>query len=802
MNILVSDKWLRQWVKMKQKPAEFAAAISLVGPAVERIHKQGAHLEKVVVGKILKIEKHPNADKLRICVVDVGNRQLSIVCGGTNLEEGQLVAVALVGASVRWHGQGEPVVLEAAKIRDVASEGMICASDEIGLSDLFPASSEKEIIDLSDRKLKPGEPLAKALGLDDVIYDIEVTSNRPDAFGIVGIAREAAAATGGEFLWKDPILPKLRARSSAPRALEVCIKNKKLCSRYAGALIAGVKIGASPEWMQERLIASGLRPINAAVDITNYVMLELGQPMHAFDADKVDDRSIIVRSAAPGEKIVGLDGLTHELSPEMLVIADAKGSIAVAGVIGGEEGKVTEATSSVILEAATFDGTSVRRTSRALNLRTDAVARFEKQVPQGLAGVALARATELMLQICGGALIESADVIAAKEILPTVTMPLARLNAKIGVDIAPTEIKKHLSALGFKVAVLSGKVSAKVPYWRCGDISIPEDLVEEVARLHGYGRLPALLPAGVSGEAPDPIFGVEEKVRSALSAAGANDIISISLVGPELLKQSGESEAPVVRIANPLSFDLDALRPSHRARLLDTVRANEKNFAAGSAFEIGKIFVPPADDFDLPLESLNLGIVVWGKNEDGALFFKAKGLIQRAGESVHVPLGFGRDFPKNSFWHPGRSASIHLGTAVIGVVGELTPDARSAVGAESRLAIALIDFDELAKAARPNASYHQPPSFPPVLRDIAFVLDRRTEHEFIAVAVKDVDPLIASVELFDRYEGKGIEQGKKSLAYHIIYQSPERTLTAEEIEAVHGKVARMLEHKFKAAIRS
>jgi phenylalanyl-tRNA synthetase beta chain len=797
MNILISDKWLRQWVKMKQAPAEFAAAISLVGPAVERIHEQGAGLKKVVVGKIVEVLPHPDADKLRICIVDVGGKRLNIVCGGTNLAPGQLVAVALVGASVRWHGQGEPVKLEAAKIRGVASEGMICGANELGLEDRFP-HGEKEIMDLTAMKLAVGSPVAKALRLDDIVYDIEVTSNRPDAFGVVGLAREAAAATGGEFLWKEPVLKVPRSKSEA---LSVEIKAKKLCSRYAGALIEGVKVGASPDWMQDRLVASGLRPINAAADITNYVMLELGQPMHAFDAEKIKNRSIIVRTASAGEKIIGLDDLTHELTPEMLVIADTNGPVAVAGIIGGDASKVTETTTSIILEAATFNGTSVRRTGRALNLCTDAAMRFEKQVPQGLAEAALARAVELVLEICGGELIDTEDVVAAKETPPTVSIAVAALNAKIGVEISPAEIKKHLSALGFKTAIAAGKVSAKVPYWRCGDISISEDLVEEVARLHGYGRLPAVLPPNLSGEAPDPVFGVEDRVGKALAAAGANGIISNSLVGPELLKQSGESEMPAVRLANPLSADLDTLRPSHRARLLDTVRINEKNFAVGSAFEIGKIFTPPVDDGDLPVESLSLGIVVWGKEEDGALFYKAKGLVERAGQSVHVPLTFGRDFPKNDFWHPGRTASIHLGTAVVGTVGELTPDARRAAGTESRLAIALLDFAELAKASRPNVSYRETPAFPPVLRDVAFVLDRRTEHEFIVQAIRDADPLIALVELFDRYEGKGIEPGKKSLAYHLTYQASDRTLTAAEADAAHAKVVRMLEHKFKAIIR-
>ena len=805
MNILVSDQWLREYVKMKQKPEQFAAAISLVGPSVERIAWRGAELDKVVVGKIVKLEKHPNADKLRLAKTDVGGKILTIVCGGSNLAEGQLVAVALAGARVRWHGQGEPVTLEPASIRGVASEGMICASSEIGLADHFPATDEKEIVDLTAFDYEPGTPLASALGLNDCVYDIEVTSNRPDAFGIVGLAREAAAATGGEFLWKDPVL---NAKSAKRKALKVSIQAKKTCSRYQAAMIEGVSVGSSPAWMQERLLSAGSRPVNAVVDITNYVMLELGQPMHAFDAAQVPGGVIKVRAAAEGEKLLALDGKEYALKPGMMVIANAAQPIAVAGVMGGETSGVSEQAKSIILEAACFNSVSVRRTGRSLNLRSDAAMRFEKNVPQGLTAPALARAVDLVLQICGGKLTAVADEIVKREIAPRVAIATKALNAKIGIELPPASVKKYLTALGFAVNANASKISAKVPYWRVGDISIPEDLVEEVARLYGYHKLPSAIPPGVSGEAPDPVFGVERRIRETLVGAGCADMMSVSLVGAELLKQAGEAEASVARIANPLTNDLEFLRPSHRARLLEAVRMNEKNFNAGSGFEIGKVFIPSVDTDELPIEQLSLGVVVWGRStalaggrDQGTVFYSAKGLLERVGEKLHVALTFGKDFPRNGFWHPGRSVSIHLGSAVIGMLGELTPDARAKAGVESRVALALIDLSELVKAAKPSADYREPPAYPPILRDVAFIVPRKTEHEFIVAAVKAVDPLVVAVELFDHYEGKGIEDGKKNLAYHLTYQSAERTLTAEEVKTIHAKVARMLEHKFHAAIR-
>jgi phenylalanyl-tRNA synthetase beta chain len=797
MNILVSDKWLREYVSMKQAPKEFAAAISLVGPSVERIEDKGSSLDKVVVGRISALGKHPNADKLRIASVDIGSKTLGIVCGGSNLAEGQLVAVALVGSRVRWHGEGDLVTLEPATIRGVASEGMICGASEIGLADRFPPRDEKEIVDLTSYGFKPGIPLSEALGIDDRIYDIEVTTNRPDALGVVGLAREAAAATGGKFLWKDPVLPKPKAKS--PK-LRVTIAAKKLCSRYEAALIEGVTVKESPEWMKERLVSAGLRPISAIVDITNYVMLELGEPMHAFDADKVEG-AIKVRTAKEGESIAALDGKSHELSPSMLVIADAHKPIAIAGVIGGEDTKVTESTSRIILEAASFDATSVRQTGRALNLRTDAVMRFEKNVPQGLTSPAIARAAELVMRICGGRLAAAVDEATEKPKPLRLSIPLSVMNAKIGIDIPPAFAKKSLAALGFETSVVAKKIAVKVPYWRIGDVSIPEDLVEEVARLYGYHKLPALLPPDVSGEAPDPIFAIETRLRRALAGAGANELVSISLVGPDLLRKSGEVELPVTRIANPLASDLDCLRPSHKSRLLEAVRQNEKSWDSAAAFEIGKVFVPSAESAELPIESLSLGLGVWGRPDDGSSFFRAKGLIERAASALHIKLSFGRDFPKGGFWHPGRTASVHIGGRIIGTIGELSPDARRAADVESSVALALLDVAELAAAASPNAAYSQVPDFPPVRRDIAFVLDRKAEHGSIVSAIREIDPLIAAVELFDRYQGKGIEEGKKSLAYHVTYQSPERTLTAEEVETVHSKAARMLEHKFKATIR-
>ncbi|HJV33272.1 MAG TPA: phenylalanine--tRNA ligase subunit beta, partial [Patescibacteria group bacterium] len=400
MNLLVSYGWLKEYVKLRKTPQEFAARISLSGPAVERIHATGAHLDKVVVGKILKVKPHPNADKLRVVETDLGSMAKDVVCGGSNLEEGMLVAVALPGAWVKWHGEGEPVEIKEAALRGVASYGMICGADEIGLLDAFPKKEEKEIVDLTSLAAAPGTPLAEALKLDDVVFDVEVTSNRPDAYCMLGMALEASAILKAPLTWKAPKMPK--AKSGAPMLpLAVELKAKKLCPRYQAVVMRNAKVGPSPAWMKARLASAGVRSINNLVDITNYVRLELGQPMHVFDYEKLSGKKIVVREAAAGEKLKALDGNAYELKNGQLVIADAERPVAVAGVMGGEESGATEKTTTIVFESAAFDPVSVRRTARALNLHSDSSKLYEKGLSTETTAIALARAAELAAELCG-----------------------------------------------------------------------------------------------------------------------------------------------------------------------------------------------------------------------------------------------------------------------------------------------------------------------------------------------------------------------------------------------------------------
>ena len=519
MNSLVSYDWLKHYVDLKGVTVdEFARRMSLSGPGVERLHRAGELLDKIVVGHVIEVKKHPNADKLRLATVDIGKRKLTVVCGGSNLQKDQWVAVALIGAKVRWHGAGDLVKLELAEIRGVKSEGMICAASEIGLADAFP-HAEREILELGnalgwsvgahrvrpDRgdvtsgrtqsarttHVQPGTPLADALGLaDDVVMDIEVTSNRVDAMGMVGMAREASAILGKKFFWTSPVGAH-RVRPVRKNDVSVTLHDKKSCPRYMAVRVRGVTNGPSPWWLKRRLASAGLNSISCLVDITNYVMLELAQPMHVFDAAKLNmggkGPEIHVRLARPREKIQALNNKEYALDDKTLVIADAEQPVAIAGIIGGSRSAVGENATDVIFEAATFDPVSVRRTARRLNVYSDSQLRFEKGLSTEALPFALARAVELTLDLCGGKVTASpTDVRAGKYRSPAYSITTAEVDRKIGVEIPKTKQVNILRDLGFKVSVRGrGTLHAVVPWWRDHDIESGQDLVEEIARVHG-----------------------------------------------------------------------------------------------------------------------------------------------------------------------------------------------------------------------------------------------------------------------------------------------------------------------------
>ncbi|MFH0928005.1 MAG: phenylalanine--tRNA ligase subunit beta [bacterium] len=795
MNILTSYDWIKEYLDTKATPEEFARELSLRGPGVEKIFSTADSFKDIIVGKILKIEPHPNADKLRLVEVDLGEKQETIVCGGTNLAPDQLVAVALLGAKVRWHGAGELVTLASAEIRGVKSNGMICGADEIGLGDLFP-HAEKEILDLTASRAEPGSSVAEALGLEDPIFDIEATTNRPDAFGIKGLAREAAAAGLGRFTDKTHAL-KLQKGDN----LKVTIEEPNLCARYLAATVRGLKVGPSPTWMKVRLHQAGIRPINNIVDITNYVLLELGQPLHAFDRSKVEGDTIVVRKAAENEEFLALDGKTYQLNENNLVIADTHRPVAIAGVMGGEESGVSAETISIVLEAANFEPVSVRKTSRGLNLMSDSSLRFEKGLSPEAPEEALAFALELLKKILPEAEVTQVLDVRAKP-YETLKFPFRPEYAAslIGEEIPKEEMKKILEALGFEVSAKGNKWLVTVPYWRDHDIESERDLVEEVARVYGYHRLNSRLPEGEpSTREQDPILFWTDELKRFHEGLGWTEVYNYSYVNREQYKKLGRGEAELYAVSNPLTSDQTHLRDSLLPGVLTVIAENQNRFPAGKLYELGTVFGFGAGTG--PLEKSEYLAVAYGYSDDQA-YFDLKGLLEGLEEKYGLQgLALGKLDPEIDFLHPGRGAVIKKDGKIVGAVGELHPAIQGAYKLDKRAGVLTLDLDATVNSLTLTRSFKGIPEFPSVFRDVSFIVPRRTSHLELITAVTKIDPTIVGMEKFDEFHGPEIGADKKSLAYHLEFRSNKKTLSAEEADELFAQVAGVLKAEFRALIR-
>ena len=602
----ISYNWLKQYVNLPDSVSveEVAEKLKMSTVEVEGIERASALLNNVVVGKVISAEKHPQADKLKLCSVDVGNEKLQIVCGGSNVREGILVALAKIGAKVKWHGEGEPVELKPATIRGVESFGMICGADEIGLGGTLPPSGDHEIIDLIGKVdgKQIGKPLADALNLNDAILEIDnkSLSNRPDLWGHYGMAREVAVLFGKNI--KDYKIKPIKPIKNPKISLSVGVKDAELCPRYMAVAVSGIKIAESPEWLKQRLSAAGVRPINNVVDITNYVMMDLGEPMHAFDAERVKNfkseilnYKIIVRRAEAGEALTLLDGNKIELSPEDLVIADAEKPLALAGVMGGEYSAINEKTETIIFEAANFNASSIRKSSIRHGMRTDSSTRFEKSLDPNLCETALDKAVELILGCCPSA---KAEAMADEKNFTVATGPIAVdkniFVKKLGEEIPEKQIVKILTQLGFGLADKGDKWSVKIPTWRATkDVGMAEDLVEEVAHVYGYDNLVSALPN--MSIAPPEINGIralEHLLRDVLVRdMKAVEIYNYSFVSREQ-KEKLKDSAEYLELDNPLSKEKPLLRRSLLPNLIENAVKNIEYFDSVKIFEIGKIFTP------------------------------------------------------------------------------------------------------------------------------------------------------------------------------------------------------------------
>ena len=799
--MLVPLSWLKEYVDIAISPQELAHRLTMAGTEVGEITTHGGAWDQVFVALVEQVEPHPNADRLTLCTVDFGGQRSTVVCGAPNVAAGQKVAYAQVGAQLIDPQTGKTEALKAARIRGVTSEGMICSERELGLGDdhtgILVLSSEASV----------GTPLAEELG--DAVLDLEVTPNRPDCLSVLGVAREVAALT--EQTLQEPVIGYPEEGEPIEALTSVEIADPDLCPRYTCSLITGIEVGPSPQWLQDRLLKAGMRPINNVVDVTNYVLLEYGQPLHAFDFDTLEGRRIVVRQARSPEPMVTIDGQEHQLKPPMLVIADAEDAVALGGVMGGASTEVTDATTAVLLESASFAPTSIRRTSRETGLRTEASLRFEKGLRPHLVPVALRRATQLVLEVAGGTAAKGiVDAFPGATDLSQLTLTLARLKKVLGIDLLSDQVQEVLTSLGFQCQATGSEVfQVTVPYWR-SDITIEDDLVEEVARIIGYDAIPTtMLSSPIPYHQPLALREFRERVKDLLVQAGMQETISYSLTSREALQRVHALDGDInpLQVANPMSQEQEYLRTTLRASILATLAYNlRRQEWSLRLFEVGRVYL--AQDADLPQERETVvGVLAGARSESTWLaesrpldFYDAKGVLEALFAELGTVVSF--ESAQDVVLHPGRTAQIVAGETIIGVLGEVHPSVLEEFDIDlSPVALFELDLERLAGTLPEGAQQFQSfPRVPGALRDMALVVDDQVPAARVQALIEG-HPLVAQVALFDVYTGEHVAQGHRSLAYRVLFQSPERTLTAEEVSRAQERILRLLEHEVGARLR-
>ncbi len=797
----VSLNWLKQYVDVKLPVAEIANRLTLAGIEVKSTSVIGANWEGIIVGKILEVNPHPNADRLHLVTLDLGSRLETVVCGAPNVAVGAKIAYAPIGAKLIDGHTGEMAVLKPAKIRGVASNGMCCSEKELGISE------NHEGIIIMPADMPVGGLLIECFW--DAIFNLEVTPNRPDCLSMTGLAREIAATTGSVFHLPDAAYQE--TEESIKDKVSVEILDPDLCPRYCASLITGIKITASPEWMQKRLISYGMRPINNIVDITNFVMLEYGQPLHSFDYEKIQGKGIIVRRAKSGEKLTSLDGIERALSREMLVIADKERAVAVAGIMGGANSEVTDNTTSILLESASFKPTSIHFTGRTLGMPSEACVRFERGISPEMTVPALKRATQLMVELGGGQAVKGIiDVNPGKIERKPIKLSTAAIKRIMGVDYSLDQVVSSLAVLGFECHAdkTTSSVAAKAPYWR-SDINIPVDVIEEVARIQGYEQIPTtLLAQAIPQQKPAPITGLKRRIRNMMVGYGFQELVSFSLTNMDVLvKLSPDSRKPEplpVHIANPASTEQEYLRPTLRAGLLAALTLNKAFVDEGlRLFELGKVYLNHAEN--LPDEpDMLCGVMCGPRNErwwqggsEQVDFFDAKGIVESLLKQTGIAVKFEKSADENL--HPTNQTAIIAEDKQIGVVGELHPSVKEHFELTQKVYLFEINIPLLIPLIKDKA-YHQIPKFPATVRDIALVVDIGVTHQQILDTMKGFS-LVTDVALFDVYAGEQVPAGKKSMAYRLTFQSPDKTLTDQQVNGVQQAILKKLTTGLGATLR-
>lgn len=788
MNLSLSYAWLKEHVKIKKSPKDFAREFSLHSQTIDRVREIRPQWKGVVTAKIVKIEKHPNAEKLRLATVEYLGKIFRVVCGAPNIEVGQVVP--LVQENGRVVREGKPFIVRKANIRGVESAGMLCSQTELGIgedhSGIFVLPPDTPV----------GVPLEKIAEFDDAIFDIEVTSNRPDCMSVMGIAREAGAVFG---------IPMKKTRESFGTAqdgqknkfdMRITVREKKLCPRYQAVVLAGVAVGPSPLWMQLRLMASGIRPINNIVDITNYVMLEYGQPLHAFDYETLRGKSILVRHARAGEKISALDGNEYALSSEDLVIADAEKPVAIAGILGGENSSVKGNTRAIVLESANFDPVSVRKTSRRLSLLSESSNLFEKGLSQSQTAPALERAAELVEKLARGKKASKIfDAESRREKKKIVSFDPESVTRLLGISLSRAAIKKILQNLGFRVSGAK-KLKAEAPWWRARDIEGEHDLAEEIARLHGYHNISRKLPHGEFTEYPK-ILSIEWelKCKKFFEGAGLSEVYTYSLVSRKMMANIGIASEKCLELSNPLSQDMQYLRPTLAASLLEVVSKNQAERARVKIFEISRVFLPKAGA--LPDENIRLGLALSGDEET---FYECKGLIALLCEHSGISGVKFQEGEETPFWKKGASLDVLSGNSVLGRFGLVSQKILHAFGIKKQVSFANIDFTKFSEIASPRKFFVPLAHYPSVERDIALVVSEGLSWSLLSEEIRKFHPLIVDVAHLSTYRGKELGD-KKSLAARVVFRSKEQTLTSGEVDQILKKLLDRLASSFQARLR-
>lgn len=807
--MLVSYQWLNQYVDLTGvTPEQLAEELTRGGVEVDSIQPLDQGVKKVVTGHVRKVEPHPDADRLQVCTVDAGQGEpLQIVCGAPNVAEGQMVPVALPGA--RLPGG---VKIKKSKLRGVSSSGMICSAKELGMPDkLLPKEQQEGILTLSEPS-DTGEDVKPILGLDDVVLELDLTPNRSDCLSMWGVAYEVAA-----LLDREIHLPETKEETpeGKEKEIEIVLDAEEDCPFYAAQVIEGIRLGPSPRWMQNRLLAAGVRPINNVVDITNYVMLEYGQPLHAFDYSQVDGGEIVVRRAGTGETVTTLDGVTRACNEETLLITDGTKPIGIAGVMGGENSEVKDGTTTLLLESAYFAPESIRRTARHLGLRSEASNRFEKGVDPERILPALQRAVELIRQYAGGKVvsrIKSERIGAIDDV--TVELRHQRLTGLLGVQVEKESVIDIFRRLRFPTEVGDGVYRVQVPSRR-PDISIEVDLIEEVARLYGYDRIPTTLPWGQqSPGALTPEQRLRRVIRHTLRDAGFHEVVNYSLTSPARLNELDsvlQEEARPIRISMPMSDERKVLRTTLLPQLMETAEYNVHRRETGVAlFELGRVFISQEKKLSRQPDErwMVAGLVTgavhlphWQKGENTPDFFTLKGHL----EMMFARIGMGAltfEAAQPAGYHPGRTAVIKQDGDTIGLIGQIHPKTAAAHDLGDTYGFELELAPIVEKALQQNLRYQTLPKYPDTTRDLALVVDEKIPVADLDRTIRSAGgELLRSVSLFDVFTGEQVGKGKKSVAFSLTYQAADHTLTDDEVNQLHQEVLNRLKAEHDALLR-